>query len=92
MKNDKLKVPLKHLFSRLFEEAPEVKPFFKFMDGNNTEKDIKLENHVKGVFDVVGTAVEMIDNLNQLSPVVVDLGTRHFHYGSRKEHLPVRVF
>ena len=62
------------------------------MDGNNTEKDIKLENHVKGVFDVVGTAVEMIDNLNQLSPVVVDLGTRHFHYGSRKEHLPVRVF
>jgi hemoglobin-like flavoprotein len=49
----------------------------------------KLKNHVKGVFDVVGAAVDMIDDLGQLSATVIDLGSRHYHYGARKEHIQV---
>ncbi|XP_052058058.1 uncharacterized protein LOC127698583 [Mytilus californianus] len=77
------------MFIKLFEEAPEVKPLFKFVDTSNCNENTKLRNHVKGVFEVVGVAVDTIDDLTKLSSIVVDLGSRHFHYGTRKEHLPV---
>ena len=66
-----------------------MKPLFKFGDDKDSNDNTKLKNHVKGVFDVVGVAVDMIDDLGQLSATVVDLGSRHYHYGTRKEHLSV---
>ncbi|VDI06493.1 Hypothetical predicted protein [Mytilus galloprovincialis] len=77
------------MFIKLFEEAPEVKPLFKFADTSNSNENTKLRNHVKGVFEVVGIAVDTIDDLTKLNSIVVDLGSRHFHYGTRREHLPV---
>ena len=38
---------------------------------------------------MVQVAVDMIDDLGQLTSIVVDLGSRHYHYGARKEHIPV---
>ena len=64
-------------------------PLFKFGDDKDSNDNTKLKNHVKGVFDVVGVAVDMIDDLAQLSATVIDLGSRHYHYGARKEHIQV---
>lgn len=62
-------------YGRLFEIAPEVKPYFK---GNMDEQGRKL-------MAMIGTAVNALNNLEAVVPAVQDLGKRHVDYGVKKE-------
>ena len=66
-------------YGRLFEIAPEVKPLFK---GDIAEQGRKL-------MQVLATAVNGLDDLPALVPVVQDLGRRHVRYGVSDAHYGV---
>ncbi len=63
-------------YKRFFELAPEVEQLFK--SDLNTQ-GIKL-------FQVISFAVLSLDNLDELLPVIQDLGRRHVQYGAMDSH------
>jgi hemoglobin-like flavoprotein len=63
-------------YARLFELDPSLRPMFKT---DLTEQGRKLMR-------MVGMAVNGLDRLDELVPVVQQLGTRHVGYGVRDEH------
>lgn len=65
---------------RLFELKPETKKLFHF-DETNPERWSKVKAHVKLLFDTMGFSISMIDDQAAVTPIIVDLGTRHFYYG-----------
>jgi hemoglobin-like flavoprotein len=60
-------------YARLFELDPDLELLFK---GNLTEQGRKL-------MQMLGVAVNSLDRIEQLLPVVRSLGTRHVMYGVR---------
>ena len=60
-------------YARLFELDPDLELLFK---GNLTEQGRKL-------MQMLGLAVNSLDRMDQLLPVVRSLGTRHVAYGVR---------
>ena len=60
-------------YARLFELDPDLELLFK---GNLTEQGRKL-------MQMLGLAVNSLDRMEQLLPVVRSLGTRHVTYGVR---------
>jgi len=60
-------------YARLFELDPDLELLFK---GNLTEQGRKL-------MQMLGLAVNSLDRMDQLLPVVRSLGTRHLDYGVR---------
>ena len=60
-------------YARLFELDPDLELLFK---GNLTEQGRKL-------MQMLGVAVNSLDRIEQLLPVVRSLGTRHVCYGVR---------
>lgn len=63
-------------YGKLFELDPEVKPLFK---GDIKEQGAKL-------MKMIGMAVNSLNNLDALVPVVQDLGKRHVGYGVVDAH------
>lgn len=63
-------------YTRLFELDPSLRPMFKT---EITEQGRKLMR-------MIGMAVNGLDRLDELLPVVQQLGTRHGSYGVRDEH------
>lgn len=63
-------------YQRLFEIAPELRPMFR---GDMVEQRRKL-------MQMLTAAVKGLDRLDQLVPVVQDLGRRHAHYGVEDRH------
>ena len=63
-------------YQRLFEIAPELRPMFR---GDMSEQRRKL-------MQMLTAAVKGLDRLEQLVPVVEDLGRRHVHYGVEDKH------
>jgi hemoglobin-like flavoprotein len=63
-------------YGKLFEMDPSVKPLFK---GDISEQGKKL-------MKTIGLAVNSLDNLEQLVPVVQQLGKRHVGYGVKPHH------
>ena len=61
----------KLFYSKLFELDPELKSLFK---GDMEEQGRKL-------MKIIGTAVNGLDKLDEIVPVVEDLGKRHVAYG-----------
>lgn len=49
-----------------------------------------FKSHVRNVFTVIGDAVNHIDDLDSLSPILKDLGVKHQGYGAKKEYLEVK--
>ena len=73
-------VPIKEtaaelFYGRLFEIAPEVKPYFK---GDMKEQGQKL-------MAMLNTAVSGLDNIEAMIPALQDLGRRHVDYGVKDE-------
>ena len=62
-------------YARLFELDPDLELLFK---GNLTEQGRKL-------MQMLGLAVNSLDRMDQLLPVVRSLGTRHVGYGVREK-------
>ena len=63
-------------YQRLFELDPSLRPMFR---GDMAEQRKKLMQMITG-------AVKGLDRLEQLVPVVQDLGRRHAHYGVAESH------
>ena len=63
-------------YARLFELDPDLELLFK---GNLTEQGRKL-------MQMLGLAVNSLDRMEQLLPVVRSLGTRHVGYGVQDKH------
>ncbi|WP_455209274.1 globin family protein [Kaarinaea lacus] len=61
----------KLFYGKLFELDPELKMLFK---GDMEEQGRKL-------MQIIGTAVNGLDRLDEIVPVVEDLGKRHVNYG-----------
>jgi len=66
----------KLFYGKLFELDPALKPLFK---GDMTEQGKKLMR-------MVGTAVNGLDQLDQIVPAVKNLGVRHVAYGVNDAH------
>jgi hemoglobin-like flavoprotein len=84
----------KHIFEIAGDQAPHLAKLFKFgrepdFDLKNLDKSKTLPTHGKSVVDTVSTAISMLTNLDELVPILVDLGKRHTKYGTTKEHYPV---
>jgi len=62
-------------YGRLFEIAPEVKPYFK---GDMTEQGRKL-------MAMINTAVNALTQLETVVPAVQEMGVRHVAYGVKPE-------
>jgi hemoglobin-like flavoprotein len=62
-------------YGRLFEIAPEVKPYFK---GDMTEQGRKL-------MAMISTAVNALTQLETVVPAVQEMGVRHVAYGVKPE-------
>lgn len=62
-------------YGRLFEQYPEVKPYFK---GDMTEQGRKL-------MAMINTAVNGLDKLEELLQPIRDMGARHVGYGVKDE-------
>ena len=63
-------------YSNLFEADPALKPLFK---GDLTEQGKKL-------MQMITAAVNLLDKLDELVPVVEKLALRHVGYGVKDEH------
>lgn len=63
-------------YQRLFELDPSLQGMFR---GNMIEQRKKL-------MQMLTAAVKGLDRIEQLVPVLQDLGRRHIHYGVRDEH------
>ena len=63
-------------YGRLFELDPSVKPLFK----------TDLETQGRKLMQVLAMAVNGLDNLDALVPVVQTLGRKHVAYGVQDEH------
>lgn len=63
-------------YSNLFEADPSLKALFK---GDMAEQGKKL-------MEMITAAVRMLDKLDQLVPIVQNLGIRHAGYGVEESH------
>ncbi|WP_133468708.1 globin family protein [Paraglaciecola marina] len=66
----------KLFYNKLFELNPKLKPLFK---QDITEQGTKL-------MKMLGIAVNNLNNLEMLIPMVYTLGERHIGYGVKEEH------
>eukprot|EP00057_Strongylocentrotus_purpuratus_P016362 XP_011670836.1 PREDICTED: uncharacterized protein LOC763287 isoform X4 [Strongylocentrotus purpuratus] len=85
--------PTKHgavMFAKLTTENPDVGHMFPF-GGKNLSyqqllKDPQAQAHGKRVMETVGTAVDGLDDLDLLVPILRELATRHVGYKVTKQH------
>jgi hemoglobin-like flavoprotein len=63
-------------YSNLFTLDPNLKPLFQ---GD-------MEEQGKRLMEMIGTAVDKLDNLDTVVPVLQSLGKRHVRYGVKAEH------
>lgn len=63
-------------YDRLFEVAPDVRPMFP--------ADMSRQKEV--LMQTLGTAVQNLHQVEEILPVVKELGVRHVGYGVKDEH------
>ncbi|KAK6182920.1 hypothetical protein SNE40_010495 [Patella caerulea] len=79
-----------HMYYRFFETNPEAKEFFGFAkEGEVNAENNKFRAHVKNVFDIVGGAVDGMDNITEVKEICYDLGVRHKAYGVPSKYFKV---
>ena len=80
------------IFVKMFELSPDVIPLFEFLKGIDTNdvnvlsESGQMQMHIGRVISTIDTAVQNVDNLSPVAPVVVKLGARHQGYGAKAEH------
>ncbi|XP_071157800.1 neuroglobin-like [Mytilus edulis] len=71
------------MFEQLFKRKPETKELFSF-DENNPDRWRMVKSHIRLLFDMIGEAVGSLDDQASMTPVLENLGNRHFHYGVKQ--------
>jgi len=66
-------------YGKLFEAAPGVKPLFT--------ADMKEQG--RKLMQMIGIAVNNMENIEQIVPALIELGERHDKYGAEDDHYPV---
>lgn len=79
------------LFKCIFELAPEAKQLFSFPEDDDSDlfESEKLIRHATKVVGTVSVAVVGLTDLDQLVPVLQDLGRRHVQYGVKAPHYDI---
>jgi len=83
-----------HIFRLAGDGAGDLAKQFKFgrepdFDLAKLSENAGLRKHAVGVVNTVGTAVSMLTKLDELVPILKDLGKRHVKYGVVDAHYPV---
>ncbi|KAI8489303.1 hypothetical protein Bbelb_330420 [Branchiostoma belcheri] len=71
------------LFMKIFEEDPELKKLFYFADEGRelSRDDQRMRSHGERVMEAVGAAVDSLEDLAAVVPVLTELGALHHKYG-----------
>jgi nitric oxide dioxygenase len=77
------------LFKNIFTIAPGALQLFSFRDTKNLYENPKFKTHVKKVVNTVGVAVEMLENLDELVPILQQQGKNHVPREVKPEHYPI---
>jgi len=78
------------LFQEIFRIAPSTLQMFpSFKDELDLYESPALKAHVLNVMKTVGTAVDGLDDLLKLEPVLRELGEKHVKYGVKDAHYGV---
>jgi len=77
------------LFQNIFEAAPSTLQMFSFGAHNDYRSTEGYKNHTVKVASTLSTAVENLQNLGELAPILKSLGADHVPRGVLKEHYPV---
>jgi len=77
------------LFKHIFEIAPEALGLFSFKDEKNLYESERLKSHAVKVVTTVGVAVEGLNKLDELVPVLKGIGLKHVGYGVQPAHYDV---
>lgn len=81
------------IFKRIFLEHKELKPLWKFARNLDTEDQMNssqlLKAHGEKLFNAIDMAVNSLDDLNTLVPVLIQLGYSHCSWGVKEEHFQV---
>jgi hemoglobin-like flavoprotein len=72
--------------TEIFAAAPAALQLFPFKDELDLYKSSALKRHALGVMTTVGKAVNMLDDLEALVPVLKELGAKHVNYGVEEAH------
>lgn len=70
------------LFKNIFAAAPSAVMFFSFKDDANMYESRAFKKHVVSVVNTVGVAVNSLEALGTLVPVLKSLGEKHSKMGS----------
>lgn len=70
------------LFKNIFAAAPSALMFFSFKDEVNMYESRGFKKHVVSVVTTVGVAVNSLEHLGSLVPVLKALGGKHSMYGT----------
>nr|AUV50087.1 globin-like protein [Exaiptasia diaphana] len=76
-------------YTRLFTEHPETQQLFTFRDVEGIDKlkeDDRFKFQAKRVMEMVGAAVDGLDDVPSLAGVLKDLGARHVKWNVKEEH------
>ena len=86
------------IFNRIFLEHKELKPLWKFARTEvlDTEDQMNssqlLKAHGEKLFNAIDMAVNSLDDLNTLVPVLIQLGYSHCSWGVKEEHFQVLYY
>merc|ERR1712226_427480 len=79
----------KLLYQNIFKIAPGALQMFSFKDEPDMYNSSRFKQVSTRTVATVGTAVSMLRNLDDLVPVLADLGTKHIAYGVIPAHYDV---
>ena len=81
---------------RVFTDHKEMKSLYRFGKGLETASQMKnnkmLKLHGEKLFNSIDLAVNTLDDLETLVPVLVQMGYSHYTWGVRENHFGVKLF
>ena len=77
------------LFKKVFLTSPDLVSYFPFKNVDNMWDSQVFIDHAYNVSKSIGTAVEHIQDLENLTPYLKDLGSKHKKFGVLKQHYPL---
>jgi hemoglobin-like flavoprotein len=79
----------KVLFKNIFHIAPETLNLFSFKDSENWQTDPRFLQHGVTVVTTIGKVVASLSNLDELDPILIDLGETLADNAVLPDHYPV---
>jgi len=77
------------LFKQIFKIAPEALELFPFKNEPNYLNSDSFKKHVTKVAQAVSKAVDLLDDLGTLAPILKKLGKDHVKKSVKAEHYPI---